>query len=97
MQPALQAEDIVLADTWVDVSTLIPGDIIVFEHPTIHGMRLIKRIAKIDTDTVMVLGDNAKNSLDSRSIGNINKQLILAKASAYIRSCHIGKIADIEN
>ena len=86
MRPTLMPDDIVLADTWQNVSTLKKGDIIIFQHPHIPEMHLIKRIDFIvDKHHIRVIGDNPENSLDSRVLGNIDKSLIQAKATAVIR------------
>lgn len=51
------------------------GDIVVLA----HGRCIIKRIVKIEKDKIFIMGDNKKESTDSRSFGWINKQEILGK------------------
>lgn len=87
MEPTLQPGDIVLADTWVKPNTIEVGDIVVFQHPHIEGMNIIKRVAElVANNAVRVAGDNPNNSLDSRSLGNIDKHAIKARATALLRA-----------
>lgn len=86
MQPTIQPGDVVLADTRPNKATLKVGDIVVFQHPYINGLAIIKRISSIVGDgTVSVSGDNPENSLDSRTLGNIDISAIQAKATAVFR------------
>ena len=64
-------------DTWIKPDLLRGGDVIIFNHPTIEGMQIVKRISEIKQNSVRVLGDNPRNSLDSRTLGDIPKLLIL--------------------
>ena len=93
MQPTLEPEDIVLADTWINAEQLKAGDIIVFQHPSIQGMKIIKRISKMNrNETVRVLGDNPRNSLDSRLLGSIDMRLIEARATTLIHDLTLTKL-----
>jgi signal peptidase I len=85
MAPTLKPGDIVIADTWITRSLISPGEIVIFRHPTVMGMSLIKRIDRIDEVTMRVMGDNPKHSLDSRVLGRLDIKLIEAKAVAVIR------------
>lgn len=90
MMPTIMPGDIVLVDTWIDTKDLVPGDIIVFEHPSITGMTLIKRLdAWADKNNFRAKSDNPHNSLDSRILGNIEKGSIKAKTTAVLRSFSI--------
>ncbi len=51
------------------------GDIVVFK----RQKYIIKRITAIRKEQVFVIGDNKKDSRDSRSFGWINKNSILGK------------------
>ena len=72
MLPALIPGDIILVDTWRNVSSLEPGQIIVFKRAA-RSIVLVKRLNKLrqnDMGTEMyMLGDNASHSIDSRRFG----------------------------
>lgn len=53
------------------------NDIVVFEYK--KGNMMIKRIIGIRNNKFFVTGDNKKDSLDSRSFGEISKNRILGK------------------
>lgn len=53
------------------------GDVVVFTH---QGRYDIKRIESISDQGVFVVGDNEIASMDSRSYGHINPELIIGKA-----------------
>jgi len=92
MTPTLLPGDIVLADTWISVEEIKPGDVIVFEHPDAKGFLLIKRVIKKDSQSFMVAGDNRANSLDSRTLGKIALHLVKGKATEILRLYSIQKI-----
>ncbi len=52
------------------------GDIVVLEQ---GGKKMIKRVKKIRSDEIFVLGDNEKMSTDSRTFGWIKKSQIIGK------------------
>lgn len=51
------------------------GDVIVLK----HGKYIIKRIKAIRGDKIFVVGDNTKETTDSRNFGWINKKEIVGK------------------
>jgi nickel-type superoxide dismutase maturation protease len=51
------------------------GDIVIL----LHGRCIIKRIARIKENKVFVVGDNKKQSSDSRNFGWIGKEKIIGK------------------
>ena len=53
-----------------------PGDIVVVNH---NGLDKVKRIKEVREESVYILGDNPKNSSDSRDFGFISKDKILAR------------------
>ncbi len=53
-------------------------DIIVLKYPK-NNMYLIKRVKKVDNNKYFVLGDNLKESIDSRDFGWISKKEIIGK------------------
>jgi signal peptidase I len=82
MLPTLEPGDVVLADTWANPDNIQIGDIIIFSHPSIDGMSIIKRVSALPSEeTIRVSGDNPRNSLDSRVLGDIKKDQINAKAA----------------
>lgn len=84
MAPTMLPGDVVIADKWQDPARLNEGDIVIFDHPEMHGINVIKRIAELTPDHVYVLGDNKENSLDSRTLGSIPLSAIQAKATTVI-------------
>jgi signal peptidase I len=96
MQPAIQAGDCVLADkTAYNRISPKKGDIVIFLYPDDRSKKFIKRIEALPGDTVAkpdgttetvphgfayVVGDNRKNSNDSRNFGFIPLRDIIAKA-----------------
>ncbi|WP_431482968.1 S26 family signal peptidase [Pseudomonas solani] len=84
MAPTMLPGDVVIADKWQEPARLKKGDIVIFDHPEMHGINVIKRIAEITPDNVYVLGDNKENSLDSRTLGSIPLSAIQAKATTVI-------------
>jgi nickel-type superoxide dismutase maturation protease len=51
------------------------GDVVIAQ----HGRCIIKRIARIKENKVFVVGDNKKESSDSRNFGWIGKEKIIGK------------------
>lgn len=73
MQPSLLEQDIVV------ISSLFPirmFDVVVFK---IGDKRMIKRVVEVKKDVVKVAGDNMSDSLDSRTLGDIQKRDIIGK------------------
>lgn len=89
MSPTLKQGDIVIADTWIDSEKIAVGDIIIFEHPEIPKANIIKRVSSLKKNSVYVLGDSPNNSLDSRLLGDIEKEAIKGKAKILIRNAYI--------
>lgn len=73
MLPALRAGQIVVGRP---KSSVCVGDVVVMRH---GGLEKIKRVAKMRSDAVYVLGDNAAASTDSRSFGWLPIGAIVAK------------------
>jgi len=74
MLPALKPGQDVLSMNWF-INPKV-GDIIVLKQ---SGKELIKRIQKIDGDQVSVVGDNEKESTDSRSFGSVSLDQVVGK------------------
>lgn len=54
------------------------GDVIIFTDPIKH-LRIIKRIQKIKKESLYLIGDNKKESTDSRNFGWIDKKYTIGK------------------
>lgn len=77
MLPTLKASDAVLIDPGAAFST---GDIVLAQHPYKKSVKILKRIGEISPEGKYVLiGDNAGESTDSRTFGEIQKKDILGK------------------
>lgn len=70
MVPTLNPGDRVVFRRRFGSRPLTPGDIVAFEDPRGEGSHLmIKRVSEVSGDAVLVLGDNARASTDSRTFG----------------------------
>lgn len=80
MLPALLPGDLVLADPRaLRRSGPQVGDIVVAQHPFKKGVRLIKRVASIESGRVRLSGDNPAESTDSRGLGLFSVTELVAK------------------
>mgnify|MGYP001583003682 FL=1 len=77
MAPSLRAGEWVLGvkRPW----RVAVGDVIVIEHPQRPGFRLVKRVAAIGDDGIMVRGDQPEHSVDSRSFGPVPSTAVMAR------------------
>jgi nickel-type superoxide dismutase maturation protease len=76
MAPALQPGDRLL------VTPLLPirgGDVVALRDPRDRGRVLVKRVAAIGGDGVVVLGDNRAASTDSRDFGPVPARALLGR------------------
>ena len=84
MLPALSAGERVLFDLLAYVlEGPEVGDIVLARHPARAGVRMIKRVAQgegLDPDYYWLLGDNAEDSTDSRTLGVFRRDDIVARA-----------------
>lgn len=76
MEPKFKDGDVVLVNR---LSYLLSkpkvGDLVALK----HGKYIIKRIRAIEEKQIFVIGDNKKESTDSRKFGWINKKEIVGK------------------
>lgn len=58
---------------------LEPGDLVVFRDPELASRLLVKRIDALDRAGLVVRGDNAAASRDSRQFGVVTHTLVLGR------------------
>ncbi len=76
MKPTYLQNSVVIAWRWF--IKLHIDDIVICKDPR-DGRLIMKRIAKIENNKYYVLGDNPKQSTDSRTFGWLEKENIVAK------------------
>jgi nickel-type superoxide dismutase maturation protease len=81
MIPTILDGDYVISIGWY--GNIRRGDIVVLRHPA-GAMRLVKRVERVDADSVYVVGDNRAESEDSRNFGAVKRQSLLGKVVAVI-------------
>ena len=82
MQPALQPGDRVLVKRLNSNSTLRLGSVLVTWHPQRTNLRLIKRLNRLDSTGLWLLGDNPAESTDSRQLGPVATSLLIGEVVA---------------
>jgi len=84
MLPALSPEERVLFDRLAyRIEAPRVGEIVLARHPARPDVRFIKRVAEqegLSPDEFWLLGDNAEESTDSRTLGPFQREHILARA-----------------
>lgn len=58
------------------VKKLRPGHVVIFKH---EGKEMIKRVSKMSTDGIFVVGDHLEQSIDSRHFGPIQHHQLIAR------------------
>lgn len=83
MFPTLKEGQEVLTFNWMKSKI---GDVVVIKH---ENKEMVKRIEKMEKNKFFVLGDNKKESTDSRHFGPIDQSQILGKVIYYLhgRNC----------
>ncbi len=77
MMPTISEGDLIIYKPYKDKEDLLfEGSLVVVKYPINKKKLIIKRIAKIDSSKIMLLGDNQSKSTDSRQFGEINKSQI---------------------
>lgn len=76
MTPALEPNDRVLVRRTQHLSPKLLGRIVVARDPRRTERVMIKRVARIEGDSLVLLGDNPSASTDSVTIGNFSKDLL---------------------
>ena len=82
MLPNLTSEDRILIDQRCHPR---PGDVVVVWHPRKSGVRLIKRLHRLEPNGMHLLGDNPSASTDSRQLGPIPAALLIGVAVSCLR------------
>jgi|SRR5215471_7819468 len=78
MQPTLYPGDRLLVMTWLAPR---PGDVVVLRDPDAYLSFAVKRVESVTPDGgVVVRGDNANVSRDSRHFGPLPRRLIVGRA-----------------
>ena len=79
MQPSLQPDQEVLIKRLKNPSprNVKPGAIVYLQHPLSRDIQMIKRCSHWEGTKLWVLGDNPKESTDSRQFGAVATHFIL--------------------
>ncbi|MBM76726.1 MAG: nickel-type superoxide dismutase maturation protease [Proteobacteria bacterium] len=57
---------------------ILEGELVLVKHPN-KDLLIVKRVAFIENQSIFLIGDNPKQSTDSRHFGAVSKDLILGK------------------
>jgi len=77
MSPTFKEGDKVFYKKYlINKSNLKVGQVVIFRHPIQERIQ-IKRIKQIKENCIEVIGDNSKNSTDSKSFGLIQNEKII--------------------
>ncbi|WP_235619530.1 nickel-type superoxide dismutase maturation protease [Prochlorococcus sp. SS52] len=78
MLPTLKNGDLIIYKPYkYRKDKIIQGSLVVVQHPIHKETLIIKRVSKISSSHIEILGDNKKESIDSRQFGQINKLQVL--------------------
>lgn len=86
MEPALAEGDRLLV---VRRRRVGPGDVVALRDPRHPSRLLVKRVTSVTGDEVMVHGDNASASTDSRAFGPVPRRALLGRV---VRRYHRGRL-----
>lgn len=76
MLPSLEHGDIVWATGLSSPQSLQPGQVVVIRH---EGIEIIKRVVEVENGEIIVQGDNAADSTDSRQFGPLPLSAVRGK------------------
>jgi len=79
MQPTLEPGDRVLVRRLGQTAAPSLGSVVVAWHPQRSGLRLIKRLSRVDSTGLWLLGDNPTESTDSRQLGAVPANLLIGE------------------
>ena len=79
MQPTLASGDRVLVRRLGRKPGPSLGSVVVTWHPQRSKLRLIKRLSRVDSKGLWLLGDNPAESTDSRQLGAVPANLLIGE------------------
>ena len=79
MQPTLEPGDRVLVRRLGRKTAPVLGSVVVTWHPQRSKLRLIKRLSRLDSRGLWLLGDNPGESTDSRQLGAVPTNLLIGE------------------
>ena len=79
MQPTLEPGDRVLVRRLGRKPAPSLGSVVVTLHPQRSKLRLIKRLSRLDSTGLWLLGDNPAESTDSRQLGAVPTNLMIGE------------------
>ncbi len=79
MQPILEPGDRVLVRRLRRKPAPSLGSVVVTWHPQLSKLRLIKRLSRVDSTGLWLLGDNPAESTDSRQLGAVPTNLLIGE------------------
>ena len=79
MQPTLEPGDRVLVRRLGRKFGPSLGSVVVTWHPQQSKLRLIKRLSRLDSTGLWLLGDNPAESTDSRQLGAVPANLLIGE------------------
>ena len=79
MQPTLEPGDRVLVRRLGRKPSPSLGSVVVTWHPQRSKLRLIKRLSRLESTGLWLLGDNPTESTDSRQLGAVPTNLLIGE------------------
>ena len=79
MQPTLEPGDRVLVRRLGRKPAPSLGSVVVTWHPKRSKLRLIKRLSRLESTGLWLLGDNPTESIDSRQLGAVPTDLLIGE------------------
>ena len=77
MSPTLKDNEVVFFKNYIKNKSLLKvGQIVIFQHP-FKNISLIKRIKRVNKNSIEVFGDNIENSDNSSKYGLINNEKVI--------------------
>ncbi len=85
MYPTLKEGDLIIYKPFKNFeSELSEGLLVVATHPLKKEITIVKRISKINSEAIEILGENQSKSIDSRQFGQIHTSQIQGIVEAII-------------
>lgn len=79
MQPTLKPGDRVLVRRLGQKAAPSLGSVVVTWHPQRSELRLIKRLSRVNSTGLWLMGDNPAESTDSRQLGSVPTNLLIGE------------------